>query len=180
MCVFSPLNQVSFQWVGKTTLYVYRSCGWERDLGPTVAQVADREPLVFSHFLPFMSVYTDESPERWVCRQDPVSKAFCSSEVNLPSAWQFSRAHSNPHMLESHRQHVSPITPTLRLMHCLTSVGKDMPIVPPVGKNVNHFLFVFSLMPGSLKVLFLKVYEVEPHPRAHCLKGVFLSFFPLS
>lgn len=80
-------------------------------------------------------------------------------------------------MPESYRQHVSPITPALHLIHCLTSVGKDMPIVPPVGKNVNHFLFVFSLMPGSLRVLFLKVYEVEKPP-VHSLKGVFLSFLP--
>lgn len=38
--------------------------GSEIDLGPTVGQVADREPLCFSFSLePFMSVYADESPE---------------------------------------------------------------------------------------------------------------------
>lgn len=46
-----------------------------------LGQVADREPLWFSFSPePFMSVYADESPERWMCRPDPDSKAFVQQQ----------------------------------------------------------------------------------------------------
>lgn len=46
-----------------------------------LGQVEDREPLCFS-FSPeaFVSVFADESPECWMCKLDPLSKAFVQQQ----------------------------------------------------------------------------------------------------
>lgn len=76
-----------------------------------LGQAADREPLCFSFsFRGPLCLCTLMNHLKVGCVGRILSLSFCSTAVNLPSAWQFSRACSNPHMPESHRQHVSPIT----------------------------------------------------------------------
>lgn len=101
------------------------------------------------HFLLLVSVHSDESPERRVCGQDLACKAFLfgPSKSSLSLTVQPCLL-SNPPICQNHTVNMSLRLPshTLHphLTHCLTSVRRDTLIVPPVGRNVNHSLCVFT------------------------------------
>lgn len=138
---FFFLMRLHFCRFTQTTLVLLRS---REGSGPAAAQVADTGGASRASSLP--APWCLCSPNVWAgCRLQ--SFLFGPSKSSLSLTVQPCLLSNPPYARITPSTCLSCCPPSShppRLTHCLASVRRDMLIVPPVGRNINHSLCVFA------------------------------------